>query len=173
MLAITYETGQLLHSLVTGIKAKNILELGTSTGYSTLWLADAVLTNHANPRITTIEKDPAKILRASENFKKAGISKIIQIKKGQILDVLASLGDSRRFDFVLVDADKENAKKYASIALSHLNVGGIMVTDNMLYPTKYRQIMREYSSYLSSRKDVQTCTVPIGNGEEITVKMRS
>lgn len=170
MLAITYETGQFIHSLIVGIRAKSALELGTSTGYSTLWIADAILTHHKTPRITTIERNPKKIERAIRNFKRAGVSRFIRIRKDEIGNVLKGLPRNTKFDFVLIDADKENVIEYARLIIPHLKDGGVMVTDNMLYPKKYRKMMRQYSMYLASRQNLQTCTLAIGNGQEITVK---
>jgi caffeoyl-CoA O-methyltransferase len=172
MLAITYETGQFMHSMLVATKAKDALELGTSTGFSTLWIADALLVNHKSPHILTVEKNPKKITRARRNFRQAKISKFIKIKHGAIIDVLGKIPKNQKFDFIFMDADKENVKKYADLALAHLRVGGIMMTDNMLYPAKYRQIMKEYSRYLRAKPGIQTHTLPIGYGEEITVKIK-
>jgi caffeoyl-CoA O-methyltransferase len=170
MLAITYETGQFMRSVLVAIKAKDALELGTSTGFSTLWIADALLANHKNPYILTIEKNPRKITRARLNFRKAKVSKFIKIKHGTILDVLGKIPKNQKFDFIFMDADKENVKKYADLVLARLRVGGIMVTDNMLYPAKYRHIMKEYSRHLRAKPGIQTYTLSIGYGEEITIK---
>lgn len=170
MLAITPETGQFLHSLLVGIGARDALELGTSTGYSTLWFADALLANHRNPAIITIEGNPAKAERARANFKRARVSDIISIRCNDIMDVLRGLPAGKKFDFVFIDADKENIIEYADLVLPHLRTGGIMATDNMLYPRKYRRIMKEYSEYLAATPGIQTCTVAVGNGQEITVK---
>ncbi|MFY9300897.1 MAG: O-methyltransferase [Candidatus Nitrosotenuis sp.] len=171
MLAITKDTGEFFHALLLGIKAKRVLELGTSVGYSTLWLADAVATCHRNPRIITLEKNPAKIARASRNFERAGISGIIRIKRGQILEILKKMPKRPVFDFVLVDADKENAKKYFDLVLPMTKVGGIIATDNALYPQKYRKIMRSYSNHIAEKPNVLTATLPLGNGEEISIRI--
>jgi predicted O-methyltransferase YrrM len=171
MLAITKETGEFFHTLLLGIKAKRVLELGTSVGYSTLWLADAVATHHKNPRIVTLEKNPAKIARASRNFERAGVSGIIQIRQGQILEILKRMPKRPVFDFVLVDADKENAKKYFDLVLPMTKIGGIIATDNAIYPQKYRKIMRSYSKYIAKKPNVLTATLPLGNGEEISVRI--
>jgi caffeoyl-CoA O-methyltransferase len=170
MLAITYETGKFMHSMLVATKAKSVLELGTSTGFSTLWIIDALLVNHKNPHILTIEKNPKKIIRAKLNFKQAKVSKFIKIKHGTISDVLEKIPKNQKFDFIFMDADKENLKKYADLTLARLRPGGIMMTDNMLYPTKYRQIMKEYARYLRTKPGIQTYTLSIGFGEEITVK---
>lgn len=172
MLAITWDTGQLYYALVFATKAKNILELGTSTGYSTLWLSGALLANHKSPKILTIEANPSKIARARQNFEKAGVSKFIKIVPSRILDSLRKLPKRPMFDFVLIDADKENAKKYFDLVMPRLRVGGIIATDNMLYPKKYRRLMNDYARYIARKKNTWTITLPIGNGQEITIKTR-
>jgi predicted O-methyltransferase YrrM len=76
------------------------------------------------------------------------------------------------FDFVLIDADKENVKEYFDLVLPLLKVGGIIATDNMHYPKKYRHIMRRYSRHIAKKPNVWSVTLPIGNGEEISIKIR-
>ncbi|RJQ24391.1 O-methyltransferase [Candidatus Parcubacteria bacterium] len=172
MLAITRDTGGFFHALLVAIKAKKALELGTSTGYSTLYIADALLSCHKNPVILTVEKNPSKIIRARHNFERAGVSDYIKIIPSRILDVLKNMPKKPTFDFALIDADKENAKKYFDLVLPLLKVGGIIATDNMLYPEKYRKIMRNYSKYIVKKKNVWTVTLPIGNGQEISIKTK-
>jgi predicted O-methyltransferase YrrM len=170
MLAITKDTGALFHSLLIGMNAKSVLELGTSTGYSTLWIVDALLQNHKNPQIITIEANPSKIIRAKRNFGRAGVSKFIKIKEGRILEILKKM-PKRQYDFVLIDADKENVKKYFDLVLPQVKIGGIIATDNILYPKKYRELMRGFTKYVSKKRNVRTFTIPIGNGEELTIRI--
>jgi len=172
MLAITKDTGEFFHSILIGISAKRVLELGTSVGYSTLWLADALLENHKTPEIITIEKNPLKIERAAKNFECAGVSGIIQIKNGHILDALKKMPKKPAFDFVLIDADKEGAKKYFDLVLPMTKIGGIIATDNAFYPEKYQKVMRQYSRYIAKKSNVLTATIPVGNGEEISIRIR-
>jgi caffeoyl-CoA O-methyltransferase len=80
MLAITADTGIFFSVLLKAIKARRILEVGTSAGFSTLWFADAMCKNHST-RIITIEMNPQKVERALKNFKEAGVDKIIEIKQ--------------------------------------------------------------------------------------------
>src|ERR671931_1170384 len=88
MLAITADTGMFFSILIRAIKAKRVLEVGTSVGFSTLWLTDAV---GKKGKIITIEMDPLKIARAEKNFKQAGVEKMIAIEQGVALDVLRQL----------------------------------------------------------------------------------
>ena len=174
MLAITKETGELLNMILRLKNAKNMLEVGTSTGYSTIWCAEAIY--EQSGKIITIEQNPNKIKRAKENFQKAGITDTITIKKGLAIQILRELNLQKKykdfFDFVLIDADKENVIEYFDLILPMVSVGGVIITDNMLYPEKYRQDMNKFSNYLKENPKLRTITTPIGNGEEITIKLK-
>ncbi len=173
MLVITKETGELLNMILRLKNAKNMLEVGMSTGYSTIWCAEAI--SEQSGEIITIEKIQVKS-RASENFQDAGVSKHITIKEGIALEILSELNSEERyenhFDFVLIDADKENVIKYFDLIFPMVSVGGVIVTDNMLYPEKDREEVKKFSDYLKNNPDLKTITLPIGNGEEITTKLR-
>jgi caffeoyl-CoA O-methyltransferase len=184
MLAITYETGLFFNILLKAMNASRVLEIGTSTGYSTLWLIDALLHNRTSNRnskidsfkpLITIENDPVKIKKASKNFSDAGVIDKIDIMAGPALENLFQL--SRRtsknhdlFDFVFIDADKENLKQYFDLVLPLIRVGGIVATDNVLYPEEHRSIMTSFLSYIKAKPNIQSVTIPIGHGEEITTK---
>ncbi len=167
MLAVTADTGMLFSILLRAIKARRVLEVGTSVGFSTLWLADAV---GRKGRVVTIEVDRQKIARAQKNFRDAGVDNIIKVRQGAALDVLRKMKGT--FDFVLLDADKENIIKYFDLVLPLVRAGGIIAADNMLLPPHYRPAMKKYARHVQRNPDVQTVTVPIGMGEEITIKLR-
>lgn len=171
MLAITPETARFYHKLLISIKAQNILELGTSSGYSALWFADAALSNTKTPKITTVEANPIKVQMARANFEQAGVSDFIKIIPGRILDVLQSMSKKPRYDFILIDADKENVIKYFDLVLPMLKIGGIIGTDNVLLPEKYKRFMQMYSKHISKNKHVVTGTMPLGYGQEITMRI--
>lgn len=188
MLAITADTGMFFKIILNAMQAKRILEIGTSVGYSTLWFADAVLQNGVteakgtNKPIVTIEKSESKVVRANKNFNEAGVSDLIELLQGRAKDVLYKLlenfevqDETKRkaslFDFVFLDADKEYLKEYFELVLPMLRPGGIVATDNMLYPEDYRPQMLQYSYFIRSKPYLQSVTVPIGNGEEITIKL--
>ena len=174
MLAITKETGEMLNMILRLKNAKNMLELGMSTGYSTIWCAEAI--SEQSGKIITIEQNPSKIKRAEENFQKAGVTDTIIIKEGLIMQVLIEWNLQQRyrnfFDFVLIDADKENVIEYFDLIFPMVSVGGVIVTDNMLYPKKFREDMKKFSDYLKKNPKLRTITSPVGNGEEITIKLR-
>jgi caffeoyl-CoA O-methyltransferase len=166
MLAITADTGMFFSILLKAIKARRVLEVGTSVGFSTLWFADAV---GKKGKIVTIEMDPVKIENARKNFRQAGVDKLIEIKQGVALEVLRKLRG--KFDFVLLDADKENIIRYFDLVMPLVRNGGIIAADNMLFPPNYRPAMKKYARHARRRRNVQSVTVPIGMGEEITIKL--
>lgn len=174
MLAITKETGEFLNMILRIGKAKNILEIGTSTGYSTLWCAEAIIENQG--KIISIEQNSNKINRAQKNFQDANVSEYISIMEGVAMEILRKLKsqseNKEHFDLVLIDADKENVIEYFEMILPMVSIGGVVVTDNMLYPEKYKQHMKKYSDHIKNNSNVRTITSSIGNGEEITIKLR-
>ena len=173
MLAITKETGELLNMILRLKNAKNVLEVGMSAGYSTIWCAEAILDNQG--RIITIEQNPNKISMAKKNFEDAKVSQNITIKKGTAKEILSELSQEEHtefFDFVLIDADKENVIEYFDLILPMVSIGGVIITDNMLYPEKYKEDMSKYAKHIKKYQNIRTITSPIGNGEEITIKLR-
>ncbi|WP_458720565.1 O-methyltransferase [Candidatus Nitrosocosmicus sp. R] len=186
MLAITGDTGKFFSILLSSMNAKKILEVGTSVGYSTLWLAYSFYQNEENSHppkgnITTIDNNPLKAKKAATNFRNAGVSDIIEIIKGNAIEVLRQLsnyvkdnsGDqSKYFDFIFLDADKENLPEYFDLAVSIVKKGGVIVTDNVLYPEEYRPSMSKYIEHIRKKDSIKSVTVPIGHGEEVSLKIK-
>ncbi|KAG2473286.1 MAG: O-methyltransferase family 3 [Nitrosopumilales archaeon] len=174
MLTISNETGEFFNILLKAMKAKKILEVGMSVGFSTLWFVDAILAN--NGKIVTIEENQDKITRAKKNFEEAGVSAQIEIQEGKALQILQKLATSeseqQQFDFVFLDADKENNIEYFDLVLPLVRVGGIIATDNILYPEEFRPEMKKFTEYIKSKPNVQTMTLDLGNGEEISIKTK-
>ena len=79
---------------------------------------------------------------------------------------------SQYFDFIFLDADKENLPEYFDLSISIVKKGGIIVTDNALYPEQYRSTMSKYIEHIRKKDFVQSVTVPIGHGEEVSLKIR-
>jgi predicted O-methyltransferase YrrM len=186
MLAITSDTGKFFSILLSAMNAKKILEVGTSVGYSTLWFAYSFCQNKENHsmskvNITTIDNNPLKIKKATVNFKNAGVSGLIEIIEGNALEVLNQLSNhvnenpddqSQYYDFIFLDADKENLQEYFDLSISIVKKGGVIVTDNVLYPEEYRPSMSKYIEHIRKKDFVQSVTVPIGHGEEVSMKIR-
>ncbi len=173
ILAITRDTGIFYNMLLRIQKPQKILEIGTSVGYSTLWFADAI---SKNSKIITIEKNPKKIKQAKDNFRKAGVFNI-EIKEGIARDVLIQLSKLKsktqeRFDFIFIDADKEEYPFYFDICLPMLKKEGIIAADNIIFPRRFKKYIKKYLNHINKVRNVQSITIPIGNGQEISFKKK-
>ena len=129
-IAVAPNQGKLLHLLVAATGAKNVLEIGTLGGYSTIWLARAL---PADGRLITLEYSPAHADVARANIARAGLDKTVEVRVGAALDTLPLLEQEGAgpFDFVFVDADKVNNPHYVSWALKLSRPGSLIVVDNV------------------------------------------
>ena len=172
---ISKNIGMFYNILLKSTNAKNILEIGTSVGYSGLWFADAIISNtQSNGQIITIDREKFKIDNATRNFEEAGVSYIIKIMEGGARKILHEIKDELNenyFDFIFIDADKESYIEYFDLCLPLVKKGGIIAADNILFPERFNQIMADYLSHVRSKSNVQSVTIPIDNGEEVTIKL--
>ena len=145
MFNISRETGEFLHNLIKQFKPQNILEVGTSNGYSTIWLASAA---KEFGKVTTIEIDENKIKLAKENFKKANLDNI-HLVYGNALKIIPELNEE--FDFVFLDAVKKDYLKYLkSIKLSK---GAIITAHNVV---SHKNKMLDYLEFVKSNFESRT-----------------
>jgi predicted O-methyltransferase YrrM len=122
--------GKLLHLLVRAIGARNVLEIGTLGGYSTIWLARAL---PDGGRVISLEADPEHADVARANIARAGLDDRVEVRLGMALDLLPGLAENAEpFDFVFIDADKPNNAAYFDWALRLSRVGSIIVVDNVV-----------------------------------------
>jgi predicted O-methyltransferase YrrM len=130
-IAVSPPQGKLLHILARAQGAKNILEIGTLGGYSTIWLARAL---PRGGRLITLEADPRHAEVARTNFLRAGFAEVIEIRLGKALDCLPEIEAERRgpFDFVFIDADKENIVDYFAWSLRLTRPGSTIIVDNVV-----------------------------------------
>ncbi len=164
MLNITPETGRLLWIMVRATRATRILEVGASNAYSTIWLADAA--RETGGRVITLELDPEKVKLARENLARAGVADRVEIRQGRAAETLAAIPGP--FDFVFLDADRSSYRTYSELVVPKLARGGLLVADNV---TSHPQELVEYLTLVKSHPGLFSVTVPIGNGEEVSLKL--
>ena len=173
---ISKNIGMFYNIMLKSINAKKILEIGMSVGYSGLWFADAVMSNtQSDGQIITIDMERFKIDNAKKNFEEAGVSSLIKIRDGEARKVLHDIKEEfgkNYFDFIFIDADKESYIEYFDLCLPLVRKGGIIGADNILLPERFNEMMVDYLSHVRSNPNVQSVTIPIDNGEEITIKLR-
>ena len=123
--------GKLLNLLARAIGARNILEIGTLGGYSTIWLARAL---PDSGHLISLEADPRHAEVARTNLARAGLQATVEVRLGMALDTLPGLAAEPRepFDFVFIDADKPNNATYFDWALKLSRPGSIIVVDNVV-----------------------------------------
>lgn len=123
--------GKFLSLLASIQGARNILEIGTLGGYSTIWLARAL---PAGGRLVTLELDPKHAEVARQNLARAGVGEQVSVRVGRAIDTLAALAKeaATSFDFVFIDADKQSIPEYFQWALKLTRVGSVIVVDNVV-----------------------------------------
>jgi len=166
LLPVGAEVGRFLHALVLARKPQRILELGTSYGYSTLFLADAA--RSVGARMVTMELADYKQAHARAELAKAGLDGVVDFRCGDALEMLAA--DPGPWDFVLLDIWKELYLPCFEAFYPKLSEEGIIAADNMVEPAMARAEVREYRAAVQARGDMQTALLPIGSGIELAVK---
>ena len=164
MLNITPDTGRLLWILARATGATRILEVGTSNAFSTIWLADAA--RATGGRVTTLELDPGKIALARANLAAAGLGDVVDVVEGRAEESLARMPGP--FDLVFLDADRPSYLAYLELVVPRLRVGGLLVADNV---TSHAAELEDYLRRVKSHPQLFSVTVPIGNGEEIALRV--
>ena len=172
---ISKNIGMFYNIMLKSINAKKILEIGMSVGYSGLWFADAVMSStQSDGQIITIDREKFKIDKATQNFEEAGVYSLIKIREGEAKKILHEIKEElgeNYFDFIFIDADKESYIEYFDLCLPLVRKGGIIGADNILLPERFNEMMADYLSHVRTNPSVQSVTVPIDNGEEVTFKL--
>lgn len=129
-ISVSASQGKFLQVLVKLCRAKNILELGTLAGYSTIWMARAL---PADGKLISLEYEQLHADVATENIKRAGLDKQVEIRVGKGLDLLPQLQQEQKvFDMIFIDADKEPYMEYFQWALKLSHPGTLIIADNVI-----------------------------------------
>lgn len=170
---------RLLLSLVKISKPERILEVGTAVGYSTSALALA----RPKAEIVTFEKDLGMVEKAEHNLSHFGIEKRVTIMVGDAAKLIEKLPADEMFDLAFIDAAKGHYKEFFDATIPHMNDGGIVVCDNMLfkarvvsdeydetrrYKTEVKRL-REFIDYLFTLPYADTSYLPVGDGTTISI----
>ena len=126
---IPRKTAVLINTFIKMMGAKNALEIGTSNGYSGIWIAKAL--KQTGGKLTTIEYYDKRQSVAIENFKKCGINDIVRPLQGSACEIIENLDPEEKFDFVFIDANKREYVKYFELVKPHLTQKALIVADNI------------------------------------------
>ena len=163
-LAVGPESGRLLFALVAANAGCEVLEIGASRGYSTIWLATAA--RILGGRVVSLEQDAAKIEAWRRNIADAGLEEWTELVEGDALQTLAAIEDG--FDIVFIDAWKDDYEELFRLARERLEPGGVIVADNVTsHPA-----LAAYAEARQSDPTLVSVTVLVGNGLEVTTVLR-
>ena len=164
MMNITRDTGEFLLLLARTAEARRILEIGTSNGYSTLWLGEAV--RPLGGVVVTVEQSLAKIEMARENFARAHLTTTIQIQHANAADVLKSQAD-QSFGMIFLDAEPKQYCAWWNDLQRVLALDGLLVIDNAV---SHARELAEFIALVKQSPNYLTSLISVGNGEFIALK---
>ncbi len=165
--------GRVLSMISKLIQPKNILEIGTYTGYSAICIAEG-LQEHSS--IDTIDKNEELADLQNKYFKKSGYRNKITQHVGLALEIIPTI--DKKFDLVFIDADKSNYSNYFHLIIDKMNKGGVILSDNVLWSGKVvekldpkdldTKALLEYNILLNADKRIETVLLPVRDGLTIS-----
>jgi len=164
LLPVGRATGSLMNLLIREGAARRILEVGSSYGYSTTWLADAA--RAVDGKVISLELRAAKTEYARAQLTRAGLAGYVEFHVGDARESLAQL--TGPFDFVLLDVWKELYVPLFALLYPKLAPGALIVADNMLHPARTRGQARAYQQRVRAAADMSSVLLAVGNGIELS-----
>jgi predicted O-methyltransferase YrrM len=154
-------TGQFLFSLVAPQTDCEVLEIGGSRGYSTIWLGAGV--RYLGGRVLSLELDPVKCAEWRSNVTEAGLDEWVELIEGDAFETLAAIDDV--FDVVFLDAEKDDYERLFELARGKLEPGALVVADNVL---SHKDTLEAYSQARQADPTLESVTVPLDRGLELS-----
>jgi predicted O-methyltransferase YrrM len=164
--AVEPTTGRFLFALVAPQADCEVLEIGGSRGYSTIWIAAGV--RHLGGRVLSLEHDPRKVEAWRRNIAEAGVESDAELLEGDALETLPGVDDV--FDIVFLDAEKDDYERLFALARTKLEPGALVVADNVL---SHEDTLGAYSRARQSDPSLLSVTVSLDRGLELSVVLRS
>ncbi len=159
-------TGQFLFAFVAPQTDCEVLEIGGSRGYSSIWLGAGV--RHLGGHVLSLENDPAKVEAWRRNVAEAGLDDWCELIDGDALEVVPEIADV--FDVVFLDAEKEQYEQLFTQARTKLEPGAVVIADNVL---SHEDVLGAYSRARQSDPTLESVTVPQDRGLELSVVLRN
>lgn len=158
------DSAKFLSILAIANKAKTIVEVGSGLGYATLWLAYAA--SVTGGKVITCEIDPAKAEQTRANLAKANLTGSVEVLVGDARDLLRQR--SEPVDFLFIDGDYGQYETYFDVVYKRMKVGSLVVADKVV---AHENDLSDYTTYVQNHPNLESATVPVGQGLEVTVKI--
>jgi len=158
-------TGQFLFALVAPQTDCEVLEIGGSRGYSTIWLAAGA--RYLGGRVLSLESDPRKIEAWHRNIAEAGLEEWAELVAGDAHETLATIDDV--FDVVFLDAEKDDYEQLFQAARAKVEPGALFVADNVL---SHADPLARYSAARQADPTLESVTIPLDRGIEVSAVLR-
>jgi len=168
MMNVPIEDGRLLRLLTETVGAKHVVEIGTSNGYSGIWFCLAL--RKTGGKLTTYEIDARRASLARENFKRAGVDKLVTLIEGDAHEEVTKLKD--QIDVVFIDADKEGYVDYLNKLLPLVRPGGLILAHNINMRGGRGSGIQNYVKAVTTNPDLETVFYLQGGGISVTLKKR-
>ena len=162
---IPRKTAVLINTFIKMMDVKNALEIGTSNGYSGIWIAKAL--KQTGGRLTTIEYYEKRQSIAIENFKTCGVNDIIKPIQGSACEIIETFSPDEKFDFVFIDANKREYVKYFELIKPHLTSKALIIADNI---TSHAEKVQTFIDAIDADDDFQYEIVDVPGGILIAYK---
>jgi predicted O-methyltransferase YrrM len=159
--AVSPTTGRFLFGLVAHHPGCDVLEIGGSRGYSTLWLAAGI--RYLGGRVVSLENDPAKCEARRRNIADAGLDEWVELVDGDAFELVPTLSEA--FDVVFIDAEKDDYEQLFGLAREKVEPGAVFVADNVV---SHEDTLGAYSRARQSDPTLVSVTLPLDRGLELT-----
>ncbi|NQV80606.1 MAG: class I SAM-dependent methyltransferase [Alphaproteobacteria bacterium] len=156
----------LLNLLIRTSNAQSIVEVGTSIGYTALWLGEAA--RATGGRVVGMEKLDSKHAEALDHIKRAGLDDIVEVRKGDAKEIVKAIEGP--IDVAFLDAWKDDYFDYFDTLLPKMRVGGVIVADNITFPESVQELMKRYQDHVRAKSNVRSHFLSVGSGLEMSVK---
>ena len=164
--AVAPTTGRFLFSFVAAQEGCEVLEIGGSRGYSSIWLGAGV--RYLGGHVVSLEQDPAKMAAWRKNVEDAGLSEWAELREGDAFTMLDALDDV--FDVVFLDAEKDDYEALFALARAQVEPGGVVIADNVI---SHVETLGAYSEARQADPSLSSVTIPLDRGLEVTTILTS